>query len=206
MIQEVDTFLKDGCGRCKLYRTPDCKVHSWHDELLELRRIVLSTELKEEYKWSQPCYTIDGKNVLIVTAFKQYACISFFSGSLLSDDQNKLVIPGQNSQAARQLRFTSVDEVLAAEQLIKEYVHEAIQNERAGRKVKYNKEPEALPQELVERFEYDIEYKNAFEGLTPGRQRGYLIHFSQAKQSATRANRIEKSREKVLLGKGWNER
>ena len=206
MIHEVSDFLIDGCGRCSLYKTPQCKVHTWAEELRYLREIILNSELKEEYKWSQPCYTLGKKNVLLVTAFKDFATITFFKGALLNDPKNILVSPGENSQAVKQLRFTDVQTIIDQQSIIKSYIQEAIEIEKSGAKVEFKKDPNPIPEELYEKFEEDSEYEKAFYKLTPGRQRGYLLHFSQAAQSKTRASRIDKSFEKIKLGKGFNER
>lgn len=204
-IQEVDYYLLEGCGRCDLYQTPDCKVHNWPEELKSLRSIVLECGLKEEFKWSQPCYTYNGKNVLIVTAFKDYACISFFKGSLLSDGEGLLVIPGKSSQAARQLRFTDTVAILEQEDIIKAKIFEAIEVEKAGLRVEFKKTPEPLPEELLVKFVEMPELQEAFESLTPGRQRGYVLHFSQPKKSETRASRIERCVEKIMRGVGMHD-
>lgn len=165
----------------------------------------MDCELTEEYKWSQPCYTYNGNNVVIVTAFKEYAALSFFKGSLLKDPESILVAPGKNSQSARQIRFTELEEITDKEPIIKDYVLKAIAIEKAGRKVTFKKNPEPLPDELVETFEKDEDLKVAFEALTPGRKRGYIIHFSQPKQSKTRMSRIEKCRDKILKGEGMHD-
>ncbi len=202
MNPKVDIYLSEGCGRCSLYRTPQCKVHTWSEELQHLRRIVLAYGLTEEFKWSQPCYTFQNKNVLLVTAFKEYAVIAFFKGALMKDPNQILVAPGENSQAVRQARFTQVSDILEMEDILKAYVHEAVDLEKAGQKVKFEKNPEPVPEELLETLEGDPDLKAAFEGLTPGRQRGYILYFSAAKQSQTRLARIEKCREKILRGEG----
>ena len=206
MNPSVDTYLLEGCGRCPHYRTPQCKVHSWPEELRHLRRLVLACGLQEEYKWSQPCYTLKGQNVLIVTAFKEYAALAFFKGSLLEDTHGMLVTPGKHSQAGRQIRFTDYREIIGQEDLLKAYVMQAIEIEKAGKKVVFKKTLEPLPDELVQIFAGDLEFQEAFFQLTPGRQRGYILHFSQAKQSKTRLARIEKYRSKILWGKGLQER
>lgn len=207
MNAEVDQYLIDGCGRCSLYRTPECKVHNWTEELRLLRSIVLESGLQEEFKWKQPCYTYNGGNVLIVTAFKDYACIAFFKGSLLKDDQNMLVQPGENSQAARQLRFTSVGSVADSIEVIKRYIMAAIEIEKQGKKVDFSaKKHLDHPEELQQKMDADGVFKKAFESLTPGRQRGYLLHFSNAKQSETRRSRIEKYESYILAGKGMHDR
>lgn len=205
MNPHVDQYLIHGCGRCAYYKTPKCKVHFWSEELIQLRRIVLECGLEEEYKWSQPCYTVNGKNVLVVTAFKDYACISFFKGGLLKDPHGILITPGNNSQAFRQLRHTDSQEIIEQEAIIKEYVRAAVEIEKAGKKVEFKKQPEVVPEELKLAFKDDPDFKKAFESLTPGRQRGYLIYFNGAKQSATRASRIDKCRTKIIERKGLNE-
>ncbi len=201
----VDAYLADGCGRCELYATPQCKVKTWLPELEQLRAIVLSCGLTEELKWKQPCYTHKGKNILLVTAFNDYSCIAFFKGALLKDTKGLLVFPGPNSQAAKQMRFTDVQDIIKQEPIIKAYIKEAIKLEDAGKQIAFKKEPEALPEELTERLKKDARYKRAFEALTPGRQRSYILHISGAKQSATRASRVEKCLPKILAGKGFNE-
>ena len=124
---EVDLYLEEGCGRCSLYQTPECKVHNWPEELKYLRRIVLDCGLQEDFKWKQPCYTYQNKNVLVVTAFKEYACISFFKGALLKDPEGILVKPGDDSQSFRQSRFTTVEQIKKVEPLLKACIFEAIE-------------------------------------------------------------------------------
>lgn len=207
MNAEVDQYLIDGCGRCSLYRTPECKVHNWTEELKLLRSIVLESGLQEEFKWKQPCYTYNGGNILIVTAFKDYACIAFFKGSLLEDSYNMLVQPGENSQAARQLRFTSLNSITENEEAITRYILSAIEIEKQGKKVDFSAKKDLdYPEELQQKMDADGIFKKAFESLTPGRQRGYLLHFSSAKQSETRASRIEKYELHILAGKGMHDR
>lgn len=172
-----------------------------------LRRLLLETELTEEYKWSQPCYTLNGKNVLILTAFKDYCCLAFFKGSLLKDTHQLLVTPGEHSQAARQLRYTSTAEVIRDKALIRAYIQDAIELEKSGAKVEFNQKNELeLAEELLRKMNEDQAFKKAFEALTPGRQRGYHLYFSSPKQSATRTSRIEKCMPRIFEGKGWNER
>ena len=198
----VDQYFLDGCGRCELYRTPQCKVHSWVDHLVELRRIVLASGLNEDFKWSQPCYTLDGKNVLMITALKNHAVLAFFKGVLLKDPHNLLVAPGKHSQSDRQFRFTQMEEILKNEEIISSYIQEAIQIEKDGREVDFQKSQDPIPIELQQKFAELPELRQAFFTLTPGRQRGYLLHFNQAKQSKTRTSRIEKYIPWILDGKG----
>jgi uncharacterized protein YdeI (YjbR/CyaY-like superfamily) len=170
-----------------------------------LRRIVLDCGLVEEYKWSQPCYTFRNKNILILIAFKDYACISFFKGSLLEDPEGILITPGKNSQAARQLRYTDSITVKHQEAIIRNYIHQAIEVEKSGLEVRFEKQPEPVPTELRERMDSDEVFRKAFESLTPGRQRGYILYFSQPKQSKTRVMRIEKYTASILNGEGMQD-
>jgi uncharacterized protein YdeI (YjbR/CyaY-like superfamily) len=206
MTKDVETYLLEGCGRCQLGGTPDCKVHFWTNELKELRRIALSCGLEETSKWGVMCYMINGKNVALISALKDYAALSFFKGILLSDEMNYLVKPGEHSHEDRVWKFTDTKDILELEDAIRAYLFEAIEVEKAGipipARVRKELDP---PEELIQKFSDDPAYKAAFEALTPGRQRGYLIHFSQAKQSQTRISRIEKCKEKIFLGKGFNE-
>ena len=206
MTNSVDAYLIEGCGRCPLGGTPDCKVHQWTAELELLRTIVLDCGLTEEVKWGVPCYTFRKKNVLIVSAFIEYCSISFFKGALLSDANNLLVKPGEHSQAARLMKFTNIEEVKEIEADIRACVHEAIEVEKAGLKVNFKKNPEPLPEELEKKFEENPVLKTAFEGLTPGRQRGYILYFSAPKQSKTRESRIEKCVGKILNGEGLHDK
>lgn len=207
LTKEVDNYLINGCGRCSLGGTPDCKVNSWTGELKLLRALVLKTGLTEELKWGQPCYTLNGKNVLIVAAFKQYSFISFFKGSLLNDANKLLASPGENSQAVMQLRFTNTQQIVEKEAEINDLIKQAIAVEEKGLKVDFKAKKELeYPDELTQKFASDAAYKAAFEALTPGRQRGYILHFTSAKQSATRASRIENCTDKILAGKGFNDR
>ena len=203
---KVDNYLSEGCGRCPLGGTPDCKVHNWTPELEFLRMIVLDCGLTEELKWGVPCYTFQETNVLLVSAFRDYCAISFFKGALLSDEHGLLEKPGKHSQAARLLKFTSVESIRAVETHLKTYIFEAIEVEKAGLKVNFKTHPEPIPEELEKKFEEDPVLKNAFEALTPGRQRGYILYFSAPKQSKTRTARIEKSLGKILKGEGLNDK
>ncbi len=203
----VDNYLDIGCGRCPLVGTPACKVKTWQAELIKLREIVLATELTEELKWKQPCYTFEGSNILIVSAFKDYAFISFFKGVLMKDPNDVLIAPTENIQSARQIRFTDIQQIVAQEAVLKAYIAEAIEVEKSGAKIEPKKTSDfEVPEELQAKFAEDPVFETAFEALTPGRQRGYLLYFAGAKQSATRASRIEKAMPKIFEGKGWNER
>lgn len=207
MNNKVDLYLSEGCGRCSLGGTPQCKVHSWTQEMEYLRDLILVSGLTEEVKWGVPCYTFKNKNVLILAAFKDYCSISFFKGALLEDSYSLLEKPGENTQAARLIKFTNLEEIYQKEETLKEYIRESILVEEKGLKVDFKKAGDfETPAELAKKLEADPVYKKAFYALTPGRQRGYLLYFSQPKQSATRETRIEKCREKIFLGKGLNDR
>jgi uncharacterized protein YdeI (YjbR/CyaY-like superfamily) len=207
MNPKIDTYLAEGCGRCPLGGTPDCKVHNWTAPLVQLRRIALDCGLTEEHKWGVPCYTDRGKNIAIISAFKNHCSLSFFKGVLLKDEENLLTAPGPNSQSSRYLAFTDVHQVLEKEDFIRAYLFEAIDIEKAGLKVNFNaKNNLDYPDELLQKMQEDPVFKEAFESLTPGRQRGYILHFTGAKQSPTRSRRIEKCVPKIMEGKGWNER
>lgn len=178
----------------------------WKAELLLLRKILLKTDLTEEYKWRQPCYTLHGKNIVIIGTFKAYCVLSFFKGALLQDSQSLLHSPGENSQATRQLRFTSIEDIQAAKDSIQAYIAEAIAIEKSGLKVDFKKKATLeYPEELILKFEESPAFKEAFQALSPGRRRGYLLHFSAGKQSKTRNTRIEKYYKRILSGKGIND-
>ncbi|MFZ1400707.1 MAG: YdeI/OmpD-associated family protein [Candidatus Promineifilaceae bacterium] len=207
MNPQIDDYLAVGCGRCPLGGTPECKVHNWPEVLIKLRAILLQTDLTEERKWSVPCYTFDGKNVLIMSALKAHVVLGFFKGVLLKDPHGVLIQSTPHMQAERQLRFTTVQQVAELEQVIKAYVQEAIEVEKAGLQVEYKKTAEYdVPDELQEMFDEDFAFREAFEALTPGRQRGYLYYFSSAKQSKTRTSRIEKCMPQIFEGIGLHDR
>jgi uncharacterized protein YdeI (YjbR/CyaY-like superfamily) len=203
---KIDIYLAVGCGRCPLTNTPECKVHNWTEELKMLREIVLECGLTEELKWSVPCYTFEGNNIAIVSAFKEFCSLSFFKGSLLKDADGILVRQGENSQAARIIKFTDVRQITEKESILRAYIKEAVEVEKAGLKVEFKDVSEyEIPVELQRKLDENEAFKNAFNALTPGRQKGYILHFSQAKQSATRTARIEKSMPRIFLGKGLND-
>tara|TARA_R110000868_G_scaffold4211_2_gene26428 strand:- start:33420 stop:34055 length:636 start_codon:yes stop_codon:yes gene_type:complete len=182
------------------------KAKNWQAEMEHLRSIVLACQLTEELKWKQPCYTFQGNNILIIGAFKDYSALLFFKGSLLQDTNNILVKPGEHTQGGRQIRFTSVAEIIEKEAVLKAYIYEAVEVEKAGLKVDYKASTAyVIPEELQKKLAIDPVFKTAFGSLTPGRQRAYNLHFSGAKQSATRESRIEKYRQQILDGKGIND-
>jgi uncharacterized protein YdeI (YjbR/CyaY-like superfamily) len=203
MNPKIDNYLAEGCGRCPLGGTPQCKVHKWTDILVELRRIVLECGLTEELKWSVPCYTFQNTNVLMVSAFNDYPFISFFKGVLLKDEQGMLVKNGEHTQSGRLVKFQNVQQVFALETALQTYIYEAIEIEKAGIKVPIQpNDGKIFPEELETKITEDPIFGAAFLSLTPGRQRGYMLHFSQPKQAATRVSRIEKCTDQILEGKG----
>ena len=207
MNTNVDLYFTQGCGRCSLGGTPECKVHSWPKELAKLRAIVLECGLREESKWGVPCYTFEGSNVVLVSAFKEYCALSFFKGVLLKDAEDILDAPGENSQAARVIRFTNVQEIIELEPVLKAYIYEAVEVEKAGLKVELNDNAELVfPEELQMKLDENPALKTAFLALTPGRQRGYILYINGAKQSKTRLDRIEKYIQQILDGKGMYDR
>ncbi|MGB1094468.1 MAG: YdeI/OmpD-associated family protein [Bacteroidia bacterium] len=202
----TDEYFLSGCGRCKLGGTPQCKVHRWSEELALMREIILSTSVSEELKWSTPCYTSEGKNLFILTAFKEYMAINFFKGSLLNDPNNLLTKPGEETQDGRQMRFTETLAIEKHQTEIIRMINETIQIEKDGKKVESKTVNEAdYLEELLQILNEQPELKRAFDTLTPGRKRSYLIHFGSAKQSKTRTSRIEKCTPKILKGKGYME-
>ena len=202
---QVDKYLIDGCMRCQYGGTPRCKVNNWREELEILRQIVLDTGLTEEIKWRAPVYTRNGKNIVSVAALKESANIGFFKGVLLTDPHKILQQQG-NLQSDRIIKFTNVRNIEKLKDILKSYILEAIAIEESGKKVAFKKIPEPIPDELREAFEEDPAFAKAFFALTPGRQRGYIIHFSQPKQSQTRMGRIEKYRKQIFNGIGLNDR
>ena len=178
----------------------------WRDELAALRAILLACPLTEDFKWRSPVYTAHGGNVATVWGLKDNAALSFFKGVLLRDPEGILLAPGENSRSVRMVKFTGLAEIAAMEAVLKDYIREAVENEKAGRKVDFPKDDLDYPEELVDRLDGDPDFRTAFEALTPGRQRGWVLHFSGAKQSATRASRIEKAAPRILAGRGMHDR
>ncbi len=182
------------------------KETKWREEFEKLRAIVLSCGLTEDFKWGKPCYTLDNANVVLIHGFKEYCALLFIKGALLKDDKGILVQQTENAQTARQIRFTSLEEIVMLEPTLKAYINEAIEVEKAGLKVELKKNTEyTVPEELQSKFNETPALKTAFEALTPGRQRGYLFYFAEPKQSKTRTARIEKYEQQILSGKGLND-
>ena len=183
------------------------KNEKWQKEINKLRTIILGCGLTEELKWGCPCYTFQDTNIVIIHVFKEYCAVLFFKGALLNDADNILVQQTKNVQAARQMRFSNIRELVKNEKTLKAFIYEAIEVEKAGLKVKLKKTTEfAMPEELQKIFKKDKALKTAFEALTPGRQRGYLLFFSSAKLSKTREERIRKYAPYILKKKGVNDR
>lgn len=192
MSPEVDKFIK--------------KAKLWQDEMIKLRAIVSKTKLQEGFKWNKPCYSFENNNVVIIQPFKNFLALMFFKGKLLKDPKGILIDNGPNSQAAKRFEFRSVSDVNKLASTVTAYIKEAIALEKSGAKVEFKKSPQAMPEELRKLFAKNAKLKKAFESLTPGRQRGYLLHFGGAKQSATRLSRIEKFIPRILDGKGIMDR
>ncbi|MEO7800979.1 MAG: DUF1801 domain-containing protein [Ginsengibacter sp.] len=182
------------------------KNKGWQKEIEKLRTIILECGLEEELKWGCPCYTFEKSKIVLVHVFKEYCAVLFFKGALLNDAKGVLIQQTENVQAARQVRFTNLHEVIKLQATLKAYIYEAIEVEKAGLKVELKKTTEfAMPEEFRKILDKKLALKKAFEALTPGRQRGYLLHFSSPKQAKTREARIEKSMQDILDGKGLND-
>lgn len=189
---KVDSYLKNA--------------DKWKSEQTYLRKILLSVGLEEDFKWMHPCYSINGNNIVLIHAFKDYCALLVFKGALMKDPKKILIQQTKNVQERRQIRFTSLAEVKKLETTIKSYVKEAIKLEESGAKLEYKKtEDYEVPDELENAFDENPALREAFEELTPGRQRGYLLYFSSAKQSKTRVERIDKHTQNILEGIGYNE-
>ncbi|WHY73801.1 YdeI/OmpD-associated family protein [Fictibacillus enclensis] len=184
------------------------RAKKWKEEFEKLRSIVLSCEeLTEDFKWMHPCYTFEGKNVVLIHGFKEYCALLFHKGALLQDPHGILIQQTENVQAARQIRFTNVQEIAELEPFIKEYIQQAIEVEKAGLAVDFKETKEfTIPEELQLKFDENPDLKTAFQDLTPGRQRAYVLYFSQAKQPKTRLSRVEKYTQHILEGKGLNDK
>jgi uncharacterized protein YdeI (YjbR/CyaY-like superfamily) len=179
------------------------KAKSWKEEFEELRKIVLDCQLTEDFKWMHPCYTFQDKNIVLIHGFKEYCALLFHKGALLKDPHGILIQQTENVQAARQIRFTSVQEIEEMQLIVKAYIDEAIEVEKAGLQIEYKKHEEyAIPEELQNKFVEIPDLKTAFEALTPGRQRAYIFHFSEPTQAKTRESRVEKYLPQILAGKG----
>jgi uncharacterized protein YdeI (YjbR/CyaY-like superfamily) len=179
---------------------------NWQKEYEKLRTVILDCGLVEELKWGCPCYTFENANVVLIHGFKEYCAILFFKGALLNNPNGILIQQTKNVQSARQVRFTNVKEIVKMERILKAYIYEAIEVEKAGLKVKLKKTSEyKIPEEFQKKLDKSTALKKAFEALTPGRQRAYIFYFSQPKQSKTREARVEKYLQEILNGKGLDD-
>lgn len=182
------------------------KNEKWEKEIKKLRMVILECGLNEELKWGCPCYTFNNSNIVLIHVFKEYCAVLFFKGALLNDANGILIQQTENVQSARQVRFTNIQEVNKQEKILKAYIYEAIEVEKAGLKVKLKKTSDyKIPEEFQKRLDKNKALKTAFEKLTPGRQRAYIFYFSQAKQSKTREERVEKYLKQILNGKGLDD-
>lgn len=192
MNPKVDEFLEN--------------VKNWQEELSLLRSLILDCNLTEDFKWKHPCYTFNKSNIVLIHGFKDYCAILFYKGALLNDPENILIQQTENVQSGRQIRFSNTQEIIDLKAAIKAYIFEAIEAEKLGLKIEAKKTEEFnVPEELTQKFNKNPEFKTAFEALTPGRQRGYLLHFSGAKQPKTREVRIEKNIKRIIDGYGLND-
>jgi uncharacterized protein YdeI (YjbR/CyaY-like superfamily) len=181
------------------------KAKKWQEEMEKLRMIILACGLTEELKWGKPCYTFQKSNIVILQGFKEFCALLFAKGALLNDPNSILEKPGENTQAARRIPFTNVREIVEMEPVLKAYINEAIEKEKAGLKVDFKKNPEPIPEEFQNRLDEVPALKTAFDALTPGRQRAYILYFSAPKQSKTREARVEKCMQQILNRKGLND-
>ncbi len=195
--------MSDGDSRVDAFVA---KAERWQTELEALRAILRACPVAEDFKWRSPCYTFETKNIAALWGLKDYCAVAFFKGVLLKDPAGLLVAPGDNSRSMRLIKFTGASQIAGCEATLKAYVGEAVEVEKAGLKVALKSDDLALPEELAKRLQEDPDLKAAFAALTPGRRRGYLLHFSQAKQSATRHKRIAACRPRILEGKGLHDR
>jgi uncharacterized protein YdeI (YjbR/CyaY-like superfamily) len=206
MTKSIDVFLADGCGRCSKFGTDDCSVRVFSEEIAALRGIALSVFQEETMKWGAPCYSHNGKNVAMLFSFKDNCGFSFFKGPLLADTHQMLVAPSETAQTFRLLRFTKLSQIIEKQEEIRSYLFEALEIEKAGLKLQLKPPTEfPLPDELSIQFEENPQFEAAFKSLTPGRQRNYLRHFNEAKQSATKTARIEKYKPFIFKGIGMDE-
>lgn len=201
----VDSYLAEGCGRCELFQTPQCKVHRWTEILVALRAMLRAAGLTEEMKWGSPCYTLAGKNVAMLVSLKESCALQFFKGAALHDPHGALDRAGPNSLAGRLLRFTALPQLIERRELVQDLLQQAIAVEQAGIKIAKPSAREPLPAELEQRLAADPELQRAFAALTPGRQRSHILHVSGAKQTETRQRRAERCVVEILAGRGFGE-
>jgi len=205
VISEIEDFFEKGCGRCARFATPDCSARKWSAGLRELRRICLSADLAETVKWGHPCYMAAGRNIAIIGAFRGDFRVTFFNAALMKDPQSMLERQGENTQHANMISFTGATQVLQSEPVIVSYLKEAIAYAEAGILPEREDSPLELPSELIDALDGDPELAEAFNKLTPGRQKSYVINLTSAKKPETRVARILKFRDRILAGKGAKE-
>lgn len=206
MISDIEDYFPKGCGRCDRFETPDCSAAIWRDWLVSLRRMALDSGLEEAVKWGHPCYMHKGRNIAIMGAFRGDFRLTFFDESLMKDPHGILAKHGPNSQCASKLKFSSVGQVAAMQDQIAEYLLEAKGYAEAGIKAPKIERSYEMPDELTEALDADPELAEAFNALTPGRQKSYVINLNGAKKFETRVARIAKFRAKIIAGKGAMER
>ncbi len=206
MITEIEDYFTKGCGRCDRFATPDCSTRRWIDGLTELRRICRDAGLVETVKWAHPCYMHAGRNIVMIGAFRGDFRLNFFNAALMKDPEGILEKRGANTRHNDMIRFEDTARVAEMAPVIARYLAEAMGYAEAGIKPPKEESEIDLPDELVAALDADSELAEAFHGLTPGRQRSYVIALASAKTSATRVARIERFRDKILAGKGANER
>ena len=206
MISDPDDFFTKGCGRCSRFATPDCSTRLWIEGLDKLRRICLDLGLEETVKWGHPCYMHSGRNIAIFGALRADFRLSFMNAGLLKDTEDVLEPQGPNSQTPSMIRFTAVEKVSEMEPVIRAYLRQLMDHAEAGTKPPKVTREIDMPDELAEALDADPELSEAFQALTPGRQKSYMFNLNQARQSATRVARIERFREKIIAGKGAMER
>ena len=206
MITEAGDYFAKGCGRCDRFDTVDCSALQWGGGLAALRKICRAMGLTETVKWGHPCYMHAGRNIALLGAFRADFRLNFMNASLLNDSDGVLEKQGENSQTAGSLRFTDLADVVAREPIIRAYLAQLMAHAEAGTPPPKTKTEFTLPEELVAALDDDPELAEAFAALTPGRQRSYVLHLNAAKASATRVARIAKARDKIIAGKGAQER
>lgn len=206
MITDIEEYFSKGCGRCERFASPNCSIQRWRYGLAELRRFCLESQLIEAVKWAHPCYMHEGRNIVIIGAFRNDFRLSFFNAALMKDPERVLEKQGPNTQYPGMIRFTENDQVAKMESIIKSYIKEAIGYAEAGIKPPKEQSALELPDELVEAMDADPKLAEAFHELTPGRQKSYVINLNSAKKTETRISRIAKFRRKILAGKGATER
>ena len=206
MITDPDDFFTKGCGRCARFATPDCSTRLWIDDLNHLRRICLDLGLEETVKWAHPCYMHAGRNIALLAAFRTDFRLGLMNAGLVKDTEGVLEPQGPNSQTPSMFRFTAVGQVGEREPIVRAYLRQLMDHAEAGTKLAKAAREIDMPDELTDALDADPELAEAFQALTPGRQKSYLFNLNQTKQSATRVARIEKFRDRIIAGKGATER